>query len=93
MTAPPAAAPDGRPAANQPESDEPIGVAVIGAGYWGPNLVRNFQGSPSFHLRALCDLDLGRAQRRAVDVAFALRRLRAHATLKPPSTGTMAPVT
>jgi predicted dehydrogenase len=58
VTAPAAAAPEGRPGA-----DEPIGVAVIGAGYWGPNLVRNFQGSPSFHLRALCDLDLGRAQR------------------------------
>jgi predicted dehydrogenase len=44
-------------------TDEPIGVAVVGAGYWGPNLVRNFQGSPSFYLRWLCDLDLGRAQR------------------------------
>ncbi len=42
---------------------EPIGVAVIGAGYWGPNLVRNIQGSPEFHLRYLCDLDLSRAQR------------------------------
>jgi predicted dehydrogenase len=43
--------------------DEPIGVAVVGAGYWGPNLVRNFQASPSFQLHWLCDLDLGRAQR------------------------------
>jgi predicted dehydrogenase len=42
---------------------QPIGVAVVGAGYWGPNLVRNFQGSPAFYLRWLCDLDLGRAQR------------------------------
>jgi predicted dehydrogenase len=41
---------------------EPIGVAVVGAGYWGPNLVRNFQASPAFHLVSLCDLDLGRAQ-------------------------------
>jgi predicted dehydrogenase len=41
--------------------DEPIGVAVIGAGYWGPNLVRNFMSSPAFRLRWLCDLDLGRA--------------------------------
>ena len=40
-----------------------IGVAVIGAGYWGPNLVRNFQASPSFYLRWLCDLDLPRAQK------------------------------
>jgi predicted dehydrogenase len=42
---------------------EPIGLAVIGAGYWGPNLVRNFQASPSFHLRWLCDLDLERARK------------------------------
>jgi len=42
---------------------EPIGVAVIGAGYWGPNLVRNFQASPSFRLRWLCDLDVARAER------------------------------
>jgi predicted dehydrogenase len=42
--------------------DDAIGVAVIGAGYWGPNLVRNFQGSASFQLRWLCDLDLSRAR-------------------------------
>ncbi len=40
-----------------------IGVAVVGAGYWGPNLVRNFMGSDQFHLRWLCDLDLGRAHK------------------------------
>jgi predicted dehydrogenase len=44
-------------------ADEPIGVAVVGAGYWGPNLVRNFQGSGSFRLHWLCDLDRGRAER------------------------------
>jgi predicted dehydrogenase len=43
--------------------DEPIGIAVVGAGYWGPNLVRNFQATPSFDLRWLCDLDLSRAHR------------------------------
>ncbi|PWU57939.1 oxidoreductase [Micromonospora sp. S4605] len=42
---------------------DPIGVAVIGAGYWGPNLVRNFQASTDFRLRWLCDLDMGRAER------------------------------
>ena len=41
----------------------PIGVAVVGAGYWGPNLVRNFQASSQFRLWSLCDLDIGRAQR------------------------------
>lgn len=39
-----------------------IGVAVIGAGYWGPNLVRNFRSSPDFDLRAVCDLDVERAR-------------------------------
>ena len=39
-----------------------IGVAVIGAGYWGPNLVRNIQATPEFGLRSLCDLDLARAR-------------------------------
>ncbi|WP_069467467.1 Gfo/Idh/MocA family protein, partial [Actinacidiphila rubida] len=41
----------------------PLGVAVVGAGYWGPNLVRNFQASPHFRLRWLCDLDVDRAHR------------------------------
>ncbi|BBH68041.1 oxidoreductase [Actinoplanes sp. OR16] len=45
------------------KKDGPIGVAVIGAGYWGPNLVRNFQASPEFRLRWLCDLDVERARK------------------------------
>lgn len=44
-------------------TQEPLGVAVVGAGYWGPNLVRNFQASDRFRLRWLCDLDVDRAQR------------------------------
>ena len=28
----------------------PLGIAVIGAGYWGPNLVRNFRASPDWDL-------------------------------------------
>ncbi|GIJ44550.1 oxidoreductase [Virgisporangium aliadipatigenens] len=45
------------------DAEEPIGVAVVGAGYWGPNLVRNFQACPEFHLRWLVDLDKTRAER------------------------------
>ncbi|WP_045303750.1 Gfo/Idh/MocA family protein [Saccharothrix sp. ST-888] len=41
----------------------PLGLAVVGAGYWGPNLVRNFQASEEFRLRWVCDLDLARAER------------------------------
>lgn len=38
-------------------------VAVVGAGYWGPNLVRNFRSSPDWELVAVCDLDRARAER------------------------------
>ncbi|MDT9592553.1 Gfo/Idh/MocA family oxidoreductase [Nocardioides zeae] len=38
-----------------------LGVAVVGAGYWGPNLVRNFATAPDWELRAVCDLDRARA--------------------------------
>jgi predicted dehydrogenase len=35
----------------------PIGVAVVGCGYWGPNLARNLSETPEFRLHALCDRD------------------------------------
>lgn len=34
-----------------------LSTAVIGLGYWGPNLARNFSSSPRTELRWLCDLD------------------------------------
>ncbi len=40
-----------------------LGVAVVGAGYWGPNLVRNFTSSAEWNLVAVCDLDVERARR------------------------------
>jgi predicted dehydrogenase len=43
--------------------DGPLGVAVVGAGYWGPNLVRNMAASEQCHLRWVCDLDVDRAHR------------------------------
>jgi predicted dehydrogenase len=30
-------------------------VGVVGCGYWGPNLIRNFRQSPDCHLKVLCD--------------------------------------
>lgn len=39
-----------------------IGLAVIGAGYWGPNLVRTALATPALQLEWLCDLDEKRAQ-------------------------------
>jgi predicted dehydrogenase len=34
-----------------------IKAAVVGLGYWGPNLARNIQSNPAFELAALCDRD------------------------------------
>ena len=34
-----------------------IGIGVIGYGYWGPNLVRNFATTPDAKIVAVCDLD------------------------------------
>jgi predicted dehydrogenase len=39
-----------------------IGLAIVGAGYWGPNLVRTALGTPALRLDWLCDLDLERAK-------------------------------
>jgi predicted dehydrogenase len=35
----------------------PLGVAVVGYGYWGPNLARNVAESPDMELKALCERD------------------------------------
>ncbi len=43
--------------------DGEVGVAVIGAGYWGPNLVRNFLACDNTWLWAVCDLDVDRARK------------------------------
>lgn len=44
------------------ERGRPVGMAVVGAGYWGPNLVRNAVACPEVDLRYLVDLDRGRAE-------------------------------
>lgn len=39
----------------RPVSARKLGVAVVGCGYWGPNLVRNFGACPATEVVALCD--------------------------------------
>jgi predicted dehydrogenase len=39
----------------------PLRVAVVGYGYWGPNLVRNVIERPELELAGLCELDPERA--------------------------------
>jgi predicted dehydrogenase len=45
-----------------PGDKAPIGVAIVGAGYWGPNLLRNFMREPRARVRWMCDLDVDRAR-------------------------------
>lgn len=39
-----------------------INLAVIGCGYWGPNLIRNFSNNKNFCLRWCCDLKWSRLE-------------------------------
>jgi predicted dehydrogenase len=34
---------------------KPIKIGVVGCGYWGPNLIRNFRSLPDCSLTAMCD--------------------------------------
>jgi predicted dehydrogenase len=75
----------------------PVGLAIVGAGYWGPNLVRNALQSPATRLAAICDVDRVRAEKLAsgfagVEAVDDLRRLlddpfvEAVAVATPPAT-------
>lgn len=37
-----------------------LNVAVVGCGFWGPNLIRNFKGLSECRLPSVCDLDTDR---------------------------------
>jgi predicted dehydrogenase len=34
---------------------QPIALGVVGCGYWGPNLLRNFKTLPNCRVKAMCD--------------------------------------
>ena len=65
-----------------------LGIAVVGYGYWGPNLARNVIERSELELRALCERDASRGE------AFSARypgvpvesRLRATSSPTPTST-------
>jgi predicted dehydrogenase len=78
---------------------EPVGVAVVGAGYWGPNLVRNLLAYEGCELRWVCDLSIERALRAAgryttiratdsLETVLADPRVEAVAVATPPATHT-----
>ena len=35
-----------------------IKIGIVGMGYWGPNLYRNFDSSKDFLVKYICDRDL-----------------------------------
>ena len=37
-----------------------LSVGVVGCGYWGPNLVRNFRALPNCSVKAMCDMNVSR---------------------------------
>ena len=51
----------------------PVSVGVVGLGYWGPNLARNFNGLPGCELRWLCDAS--EAARERVAASFTRARI------------------
>lgn len=34
-----------------------VTIGVVGCGYWGPNLIRNYRSLPDCHMKVMCDLD------------------------------------
>ena len=40
-----------------------VKVAIIGLGYWGPNLLRNFYQHPEIEVKAICDLDFNKVSK------------------------------
>lgn len=47
---------------NEDEVSDLINVAVVGAGYWGPNLIRNFSAIDGCRVAWVCDQKAGRRQ-------------------------------
>ena len=44
---------------------ETVNVAVVGCGYWGPNLIRNFSSCPMTEVTVVCDQDASRLDKTA----------------------------
>ena len=61
------------PLAPVPVDDAPVRVAVVGLGYWGPNLVRNLHEVETAEPVSVCDSRPDGARRRRCDAIPALR--------------------
>jgi predicted dehydrogenase len=71
----------------------PLRVAVVGLGYWGPNLARNLQECEDAELFALCDLSAERLERVGRRYPAALRYQSLEALLCDPDVDAVAVAT
>ena len=51
-----------------------IKVGVVGCGYWGPNLMRNFRSLPDCNLKMMCDVSEQPAGSSEIAVSRSRRR-------------------
>jgi len=72
---------------------ERLNIAVVGAGYWGPNLARNFRASARWNLAGICDLDAERAATVADSVGGAQTWTRLDDVLSDPDVDAVAVAT
>lgn len=42
------------------KTNGPVRIGVVGCGYWGPNLIRNFRNLPDSEMRVMCDMQQAR---------------------------------
>ena len=70
-------------------SDE-IGVAVVGLGYWGPNVVRNVASSPRTRLVRICDADRTRLERVGAQYPAPARSVDVEEVLADPAVDALA---
>jgi predicted dehydrogenase len=40
-----------------------LNIAIVGCGYWGPNLIRNFNALDECRVKTICDIDKDRLAR------------------------------
>lgn len=76
--------------APRPARARPLGIAVVGCGYWGPNLIRNFSSCPSTEVVALCDRDGEALQRAGVACPLAAKVGDFRAVLDDPTVDAVA---
>ena len=48
-------------------------IGIIGMGYWGPNLYRNFSNNKSFSIKYICDINKNNLNKLNLDLPVQLK--------------------